>query len=556
MASRRPEPMDRRSIRCAIYTRKSTEEGLDQEFNSLDAQREACTAYILSQRHEGWSLVDEHYDDGGFSGGNMERPGLKQLLADIEAGKVDVIVVYKVDRLTRAFSDFAKIVEILDAKGASFVSITQSFNTTTSMGRLTLNVLLSFAQFEREVIGERVRDKIAASKRKGMWMGGPIPLGYDVIDRKLVANETEAATVQLIMSRYLELGSVRETLVALDREDIRTKATISKRGEPRGGIPFQRGALYHLLSNPIYIGLTSHRGETFPGCHAAIVSMELWEQVQARLKANAAVRTMPVNVRHMSLLAGMIRDDQDRPMSPDHANKGSVRYRYYRSAGAADGASRRVCAVQAEKSVLTGLIGLLSSPATLVQTLPSVAPAAAAMKLSSRACQLCKDLTDASPAQFRALLIDVDATIIMGDGHLSASISAVALARQLEVVTEQPNGIRIPLVLPKLDQTGSHGLRIALSPDVTLNSPPDGRLLTLLLKARAARTMLTDCAANVTRAELHHATRMARLAYLAPDIVAAILDGTQPTSLSARKLLRISSLPLDWSAQRHLLGFV
>jgi DNA invertase Pin-like site-specific DNA recombinase len=213
-------------LRCAIYTRKSTEDGLEQEFNSLDAQREACAAYILSQRHEGWVLVPEQYDDGGFSGGNMDRPGLKQLLAEVEAGKVDVIVVYKVDRLTRALSDFAKIVDVLDAKGASFVSITQAFNTTTSMGRLTLNVLLSFAQFEREVTGERIRDKIEASKKKGIWMGGTVPLGYDVQERRLIVNPAEAEMVRQIFARYLELGSVRDVVEALSQEGWRTKVQI------------------------------------------------------------------------------------------------------------------------------------------------------------------------------------------------------------------------------------------------------------------------------------------------------------------------------------------
>src|SRR6218665_2184256 len=240
-----------RAIRCAIYTRKSTEEGLDQEFNSLDAQREACAAYVLSQKHEGWSLLPDYYDDGGYSGGNMDRPGLKRLLADVQAGKVDVIVVYKVDRLTRALSDFSKIVDVLDAAGASFVSVTQAFNTTTSMGRLTLNVLLSFAQFEREVMGERVRDKIAASKRKGIWMGGPVPLGYDVVDRKLVINEAEAETVRHIFRRYLELGSVRELMAALAREDVRSKVMTMRDGSKRGGCHFVRGPLYCLLKNPI-----------------------------------------------------------------------------------------------------------------------------------------------------------------------------------------------------------------------------------------------------------------------------------------------------------------
>jgi site-specific DNA recombinase len=273
-----------RTIRCAVYTRKSTEEGLEQAFNSLDAQREACAAYITSQRHEGWVAVRDSYDDGGFSGGNMSRPGLKRLLADVEAGKVDVIVVYKVDRLTRALSDFAKIVEILDARGASFVSITQSFNTTTSMGRLTLNVLLSFAQFEREVTGERIRDKIAASKKKGMWMGGNVPLGYDVVERKLVVNDTEAATVRHILERYVALGTGRALIDELRRTGYRTKRVEREGKKQKGGIPFERGMLFHIMSNRIYLGEMVHAGVAYPGEHQAIVPTELWMRCRHRLQ--------------------------------------------------------------------------------------------------------------------------------------------------------------------------------------------------------------------------------------------------------------------------------
>jgi DNA invertase Pin-like site-specific DNA recombinase len=322
---RAPEPQRREKIRCAIYTRKSTEEGLDQEFNSLDAQREACAAYIMSQRHEGWTLVPDYYDDGGFTGGNMERPGLKQLLADVEAGKVDVIVVYKVDRLTRALSDFAKIVDVLDAAGASFVSITQSFNTTTSMGRLTLNVLLSFAQFEREVISERVRDKVAASKRKGMWMGGNCPLGYDVQDRKLVVNEAEAETVRLMMRRYLELGSVYDLAAELRAKGITSKIHCNEEGRSWGGKPISPGALYHILDNQLYRGVVVHKGEAHPGEHIAIVDDELWTSVQEKLASNRIERRHQANANEVSLLAGMIRDGEGRRMTPSHASRGDVR---------------------------------------------------------------------------------------------------------------------------------------------------------------------------------------------------------------------------------------
>ena len=280
-------PNERKILRCAIYTRKSSEHGLEQDFNSLDAQREAAEAYIKSQAHEGWKLVKTHYDDGGLSGGTLERPALQSLLADIRARKIDVVVVYKVDRLTRSLADFAKLVELFEAHGVSFVSVTQQFNTTTSMGRLTLNVLLSFAQFEREVAGERIRDKFAASRRKGMWMGGTIPLGYDVKDRKLVVNEAEAETVRLIFRRYLR-ARVRFKLSAeLDRKKgIRSKQRILTSGRVLGGCTFGRGALYHLLRNRIYRGEVVHKGIAYPGEHEAIVAEELWNAVQAKLSGN------------------------------------------------------------------------------------------------------------------------------------------------------------------------------------------------------------------------------------------------------------------------------
>ncbi|MGE3745605.1 MAG: recombinase family protein [Sphingomonadaceae bacterium] len=270
---------DRQTLRCAIYTRKSTDEGLKQSFNSLDAQREACAAYILSQTHEGWEDVGEHYDDGGWSGGTMERPALRQLLEDVCLGKIDIIVVYKVDRLTRSLADFAKIVEVLDANGASFVSVTQAFNTTNSMGRLTLNVLLSFAQFEREVTAERIRDKIAASKARGMWMGGPIPIGYQLQDRKLVPDHQEAATVSLIFERYVELRSIAALVDELYDQGIVTKSRTYRDGRTVGGIPFNKGPLAQLLQNPIYIGKVRHRDQLHDGQHEAIIDLVRVSQI-------------------------------------------------------------------------------------------------------------------------------------------------------------------------------------------------------------------------------------------------------------------------------------
>ena len=290
---RKPGTTTRRNgtVRCAIYTRKSSEEGLEQEFNSLQAQREACEAFINSQRHEGWVCLRAAYDDGGFSGATMDRPALQQLLAEITAGRIDTIVVYKIDRLTRSLADFAKIVEILDARGASFVSVTQQFNTTTSMGRLTLNVLLSFAQFEREVIGERIRDKIAASKRRGMWMGGVPPLGYRAQDGKLIIEESEAETVRFIFRRYVELGSVRLLKDELDARSIQSKLRTSASGRISGGKPFARGALYLMLQNRIYLGEIVHNQQSYAGEHEPIIDQPRWDAVQAQLAGNDAERT-------------------------------------------------------------------------------------------------------------------------------------------------------------------------------------------------------------------------------------------------------------------------
>jgi site-specific DNA recombinase len=316
-------------VRCAIYTRKSSEEGLEQSFNSLDAQREACAAFIASQRHEGWRVVSALYDDGGYSGGDMQRPALKQLMSDIAAKKIDTIVVYKVDRLTRSLSDFAKIVETLDACSVSFVSVTQQFNTTTSMGRLTLNILLSFAQFEREVTGERIRDKIAASKRKGMWMGGTIPLGYDVKNRKLIVNPEEVERVNHIYDSYLKLGSVSKLKEHLDQQGIKSKKRIGSDGTPSGGVSFLRGALYLILRNRTYLGEVFHRGQSYAGEHEAIVPRELWERVHAQLRSDNGGRRNDVRTNCSSLLLGLLQDGEGNRFRPSHTVKNGRRYRYH-----------------------------------------------------------------------------------------------------------------------------------------------------------------------------------------------------------------------------------
>jgi len=318
-------------VRCAIYTRKSSEEGLEQEFNSLQAQREACEAFITSQRHEGWVCLRASYDDGGFSGATMGRPALQRLLADVAAGRVDIVVVYKIDRLTRSLADFAKIVEIFDARSASFVSVTQQFNTTTSMGRLTLNVLLSFAQFEREVIGERIRDKIAASKKKGMWMGGVPPLGYRVQDRKLVIVDSEAELVRSILRRYAELGSVRLLKAELEAQGRRSKSWTSASGRVIGSKPFSRGALYLMLRNRTYRGEIVHHGQSHPGEHPPVIDQPLWDAVQMRLAGNSGGRNSGTGTHQPSLLTGMLFDPAGNRMTPSYAVKQGTRYRYYAS---------------------------------------------------------------------------------------------------------------------------------------------------------------------------------------------------------------------------------
>ncbi len=314
---------NKRSFRCAIYTRVSTDQGLEQDFNSLDAQREASEAYIKSQAHEGWRLMRDRYDDGGYSGGSMERPALQKLLADVEARRIDVIVVYKVDRLTRSLADFAKLVETFDEHGVSFVSVTQSFNTTTSMGRLTLNVLLSFAQFEREVTGERIRDKIAASKKKGMWMGGVVPLGYRVEDRELRILEDHAEFVRSLFRRYLEAGSVVRLNQQLDAESFRIPIRIDGTGRSTGGGLLSRGHIYKILSNPIYVGRVAHKGQVHKGQHPPIVAQDLWDEVQQSLRDHlGTVRTKRTHQSSDALLIGKLYDDRRQPDEPNVGEEG------------------------------------------------------------------------------------------------------------------------------------------------------------------------------------------------------------------------------------------
>ena len=424
-----------RKIRCAIYTRKSSEEGLEQEFNSLDAQREACEAFVRSQKHEGWSILPQLYDDPGYSGGTMERPALKRLLADIAAHRIDAVVVYKVDRLTRSLSDFAKIVEVFDAHSVSFVSITQAFNTTTSMGRLTLNVLLSFAQFEREVTGERIRDKIAASKKKGLWMGGQPSLGYDVKDRKLVVNEAEAAIVRMIFRRYLELGSVRALKAALDEEGVVSKQRTAADGSPYGGKSFSRGALYLMLQNRIYRGEIVHKGAAYPGEHAPIIDEDLWSSVQLRLEANGVERREGQAPARPNLLTGMLFDADGQPMTPTHAVKKGVRYRYYVSRRLVTGtrsedgnrqtSGQRIPAANLEGLVVQRLRSFFADPVAVIESLPRHRCDAPSQKRATEATtEIVRALDDrredAWNTIFRPMIVRVQARLDRIDVDLSA----------------------------------------------------------------------------------------------------------------------------------------
>ncbi|PWS36202.1 resolvase [Falsiroseomonas bella] len=358
-------PATVRKLRCAVYTRKSSEEGLDMEFNSLDAQREACEAFIASQRAEGWVLVPDRYDDGGVSGGTLERPALKRLVADIQEGLIDVVVVYKIDRLSRSLVDFTKLVEVFDANSVTFVSVTQSFNTTTSMGRLTLNILLSFAQFEREVIGERIRDKVAASRKRGMWMGGYVPLGYDVRDRKLVVNDTEAALVRRIFQGFVETESCTRLVQVLRAEGATTKR----------GRTLTKSDVYRILSNRVYLGEAVHKGTAYPGEHDAIVSQAQWDAVHAVLQVSPRVRVNRTRNTTAPLLRGLIFDSDGRAMSPSHSRgRSGQMYRYYVSQAVLKGgaterpAIARLPAGEIEAAVVAQVRALLRQPEMVVGT--------------------------------------------------------------------------------------------------------------------------------------------------------------------------------------------
>jgi site-specific DNA recombinase len=553
-----------RAGRCAIYTRKSSEEGLEQDFNSLHAQREACEAFIKSQASEGWRLVKTAYDDGGLSGGTMERPALQRLLADIGEGLVDVVVVYKVDRLTRSLADFAKMVELFDAHGVSFVAVTQQFNTTTSMGRLTLNVLLSFAQFEREVTGERIRDKIAASKRKGMWMGGVAPLGYDVRERRLVINDAEAETVRHIYQRYLELGCVRQLRKELERRGIVSKVRVSQKGIKSGGCRFSRGALYELLANPIYIGEIRHKQERHPGQHEAILPRELWERVQQRLSGNAARGRGTSSGSIGSPLAGKLFDADGQPLYVQGATKARRRYRYYVSRclvnGAAndDGLGWRLAAPEIERAAAIAAQHILSDRAAMLEALekseiesPDVrATLASTWDLSRRL----KDEPDA-----RACMDELIDRVELREDGLRVTLKIQVPCSHAGVQTCSILGLSrfVPLRMKR------RGVETRII--IAAGDEPPRKVDPVLLKAVArARVWFEELASGRVRtlAEIarhqgitrRYVERLSRLAFVAPGIVETICQGRQPAELNAETLLNRIDLPLEWSAQLKALG--
>lgn len=546
---------------CAIYTRKSSDDGLEQEFNSLDAQREACEAYIKSQKHEGWVCLPAMYDDGGLSGGTIERPSLQRLLNDIRAGKVQIVVVYKVDRLTRSLADFAKIVDVLDEAGASFVSVTQQFNTTTSMGRLTLNMLLSFAQFEREIAGERIRDKIAASKAKGMWMGGNVPLGYDAIGKKLVVNEVEAADVRTIFETYLELSSVRALRIELGRRGIVGKRRQYASGTPCGGKPYSRGSLYNLLQNPIYRGEIAHDGKVYPGQHERIIDDDLWLRVQERLAANRHDQVIGARARSPSLLAGRVFDGAGQPMVATHANKKGKRYRYYISKTLSDSESTpgsnamRVPAGELESLVADRLLKLCTSRRSLTEALTQA-------DLDARQIERALNAANYGTSAFwdRERICQVVKRVGVTPNRVAIDVDPARLATALTDEAIQVDGEvqSISIVVDAQLGRAGKGKRIVVE-----NEGPgvDPALVHLLRDAFAMRRAVIALDANpdieTAWTATYPARRIAliRLSYLAPKIVKIIVNGQQPPNLSAKRLMALSKdLPYAWSKQPAYLG--
>lgn len=550
---------------CAVYTRKSSEEGLEQGFNSLDAQREACEAYILSQKELGWKALASNYDDGGFSGGTTERPALKRLLDDIVAKRVRIIVVYKVDRLTRSLADFAKLVELFDARGVSFVSVTQQFNTTSSMGRLTLNVLLSFAQFEREVTGERIRDKIAASKRKGMWMGGNTPIGYMPHERTLVIDEPQAERIREIYRLYREIGCVRRLKCELDRLGWVTPTRKSGRANQSGGRPFSRGHLYRILCNPIYIGKIAHKEEVFEGQHPAIIDAQVWELVQGRLTANLQGHRRRATAADPSLLTGLAFDDQGARLTPTHAKKGARRYRYYVSQSLhtttreATPEALRWPAQELEAAVLGALARFLRDKARLLGLMERVDADEVRSRLV-HAEMLASQLSVTSSSDRIDILKRIVARITVFADNLEITVRTHTMwsSAAIPVTETSMTLVNVPV---ELKRCGMAVRIIVRTQGEAVNRGPDPKLVALLAKAhdwfarlRSGRCNSILAIAREEQVTSSYVTRVVYLAFLAPDIVERILRGNHPSTLTADRLNRIGPIPLAWEEQRALLG--
>src|SRR5262245_25872460 len=528
-------------LRCAVYTRKSTEHNLDLEFNSLDAQREACEAYIKSQAHEGWRLIPDRFDDGAFSGASLDRPALQRLLSDVRSGHIDIIVVYKVDRLTRSLADFAKLVELFDQHSVSFVSVTQSFNTTSSMGRLTLNVLLSFAQFEREVIGERVRDKIAASKRKGIWVGGPVPLGYASIKKKLVVVPEEAETVRLIFQRYLELGSIRTLMADLDRKGVRTRSQLLADGQSRGGIRFGVGPLAHLLQNRLYVGEIFYREAVHAGEHEPIVDRKLFEAVQAKLAHSATVRKVRFR-GSPTILTGRIFDDRGNRMTPTHTNKRGARYRYYVShavlqrRGIEAGTVPRVPAPDIEDIVLKALRERSGADGH-----PELADDAGLIEL----------LLDRVVIKPHA--IDICLTSACEHSNLPSANNSDREPGSLEQTV-----INVPWSAATFE--AAKGILHFPSRRPTMSSEKRNALLSAIAKARhwiddlfhTRATSLSEIAKREGKVE-RHIRLLAPLAFVSPRIVSSIMEESAPANLTVTSLAQSSAH--SWTEQEKSAGF-
>jgi DNA invertase Pin-like site-specific DNA recombinase len=557
-------------LRCAVYTRKSTEEGLDQEFNSLDAQFEACAAYVASQAGLGWRLVADRYDDGGISGGTMDRPALQRLLQDIRDNKVDVVVVYKIDRLTRSLMDFSRIVEVFDQAGASFVSVTQQFNTTTSMGRLTLNVLLSFAQFEREVTAERIRDKIAASKKKGMWMGGVVPLGYRVENRKLIIDEREAATIRWLFSRYLELRSVRALVDEAKEQQLIGRTREADDGSPIPVTTFGRGNLYHLLSNPIYIGKIKHRDNAYDGEHEAIIASDVFAAAQALLQSQAPQRRQAKNAEDVHLLTGMLFDEVGDKLRATHAATRGTRYRYYVSKELIEGRKKnetgwRLPAREIESLVEHQLSRVLQDRPQLADWIQRFAPATSITAALDHAPDVLRELCGSEAGRRRSIIRAMVKRMTLGRGELKLEVDPqglVALIADMEpqaAVDALGDGL-VAIACPITLRRRGVELRMVLNDGAAPAHAPDRALIDLVLRAQHYLAMLTDGqdrsltdVASAEGTELSEVSRLLPLAFLSPKIVDRILAGTQPVNLTAQTLSRIAGLPVSWPQQEQRL---